>query len=337
MNKIIYPNNLLKNDYIGITATSSGISNEFDKERLNKTIKKLKELGYNSKITNNVFQNNKFVSSDPKIKAKEFLELWDDKNIKVIAQLRGGEFLMEMIPYLDDNIIKNNSPKWITGYSDSSLLNFYITTKYNIATLTSPNILQFSINNLHESLINKINILEGKDIIQESFLQYENKKIKEKLDYNLNKKVKYKSLYKNEKITIKGRIIGGCLEAITEILGTKYDHVEEFINNFQEGMLWYIDIFDSNPLNLYRILWQMKESNWFKNTNGIIIGRTRAKKKMLDFSYLDSLHKIFDDMNIPVIYDVDIGHVMPSFSLINGAMGTFTFNKGKGILIQEKI
>ena len=327
MKKIIYPNNLLKNDYIGITATSSGISNEEDKIRLKKTINNLNKLGFRVKITNNVLTNNKFVSSNAKTRATEFLKLWQDNKIKVISQVKGGEFLMEILPFLNDDIIKNNKPKWITGYSDASLLNFYITTKFNIATLTSPNILQFSMDKLHKSLLSKINILEGKEFIQENFLKYESKKSKIKEYYNLDKKVKYKSLYKLNNITINGRIIGGCIEAITEII----------INNQKEGIVWYLDIFDSNPLNLYRLLWQMKQANWFKNISGVIIGRTRAKKKILDYTYLDCLHNIFDDMNIPVIYDVDIGHLMPSLSIINGSYITFSYNHGKGILKQDKI
>ena len=337
MKTIIYPDDLKINDYIGITATSSGISNNYDKERLEKAKFSLAKRGYKITETDNVMKNNMFVSSSPKTRAKEFLSLWQNDKIKVIAQLRGGEFLMEMLPYLDDNILKNTKPKWLTGYSDSSLLNFFITTKYNIATLTSPNVLQFSLEEVHESLIDKSNILEGKNNIQESFSKYEGKNVKEKIRYNLNKKVKYKSLYADQKTIIKGRMLGGCIEAISEVIGTRYDYVEDFINNFSEGILWYIDIFDSNPISLYRLLWQMKENNWFKNTTGVIIGRTRAKKKIGDFSYLDALHKIFDNLNIPVIYDIDLGHVMPSFSIINGSLGTFCYENGKGYLKQEKI
>ena len=333
---MIYPSVIKENDTIGITATSMGVTSDFDKERLSKAKHNIENLGFTTKITNNVFSNSKFTSSTGEIRAQEFMELWSDNNIKVISQVRGGELLLEMLPYLDDDVILKNNPKWVFGYSDSSLLNFYLTTKYDIATINSSNIMDFAGLPIHKSLLSIIECMSKDKIEQHSFQLFEQEKIKERINYILDSPVKYQSLYKKEEITIKGRIIGGCLEAIIEILGTKYDYVEKFINRHNEKMLWYLDIYDSNPLDLYRKLWQMKESNWFKNINGIIIGRTRSIKEIEDFSYLDALHRIFDDMKIPVIFDVDIGHVLPQFSIINGSVGTFIYKNHKGILIQEK-
>ena len=51
---------------------------------------------------------------------------------------------MEILPYIDKSIIKNNSPKWITGYSDSSLLGYFITTNFNNCNCTTTcNIITF--------------------------------------------------------------------------------------------------------------------------------------------------------------------------------------------------
>lgn len=334
---MIYPKEINESEFVGITATSAGIESDFDKERLKKSKENLLSLGYKTMETKNVYSKSLLVSSDSKSRAKEFMELWCNNDIKVIALLRGGELLLEILPYLDDLIIKNNNPKWIFGYSDSSLLNLYITTKFKIATINSSNIFQFSIKPLHESLLNIFKCINNNVIIENSFDLYEKEKIENSLNYNLDSKVIYKNLYKDSQVTIKGRMIGGCLEAITEILGTKYDYVEKFCKSFEEGMIWYLDIYDSNPLDLYRKLWQMKEANWFSNINGMIIGRTRSIKEVMGFTYLDCLHKIFDNMNIPVIIDVDIGHVNPQFSIINGSFGTFIYENGKGYLKQEKI
>ena len=243
-----------------------------------------------------------------------------------------------MLPYLNSEIIEKKTCKWIFGYSDSSLLNFYITTRFDIATINSSNVLDFAMSKIHQSILSILDCFNKKNIIQESFNFYEQEKNKERIDYIFDTPVEYKSLYnKNKEIILNGRILGGCLEAITEILGTKYDYVEEFVSRYPEGILWYLDIYDSNPLELYRKLLVMKWNNWFKNINGIIIGRTRSVTEIGDFTYLDVLHKIFDSMNIEVIYDVDIGHVMPQFSIINGSVGIFIYKDNKGIFKQEKI
>ena len=330
-----YPNKLMKNDTIGVTATSMGIVKKGDIKRFEQAKNNLEKMNYKVKNTSNVFTNSKFVSSSGVVRAKEFLNLWCDKNIKVISQVRGGELLLEMLPYLDDNLINNSNPKWIFGYSDSSLLNFYITTKFDIATINSTNFLDFKMPSFHKSLISIFDCFNEDVIIQKSFSKYQKVK-KNTLNYNLDSNVKYKHLYNLKNDVIKGRVIGGCLEAITEILGTNFDYVYEFTKKYNEGILWYLDIYNSNPLDLYRILLRMKWANWFNNINGIIIGRTKSLKKIKDLTYKDVLHKVFDSMNISVIYDVDIGHIKPQFSVINGSLGTFTYNNGKGIFKQEK-
>ena len=333
---IKYPRPIKNNDTIGVTATSSGVVESEDILRLDLAISNLKDLGFTIKETKNVRTNKKFVSSSPKTRAKEFLDLYQDANISLIAQVRGGEFLMEMLAFLDKNILKRTEPKWLTGYSDSSLLNFYLTTNFNIATVTSMNIFKFGMKKLDASLLLHLDVLKSNEkIIQNNFKYYEEER---NLDnsFNLTKKVIYKSLYKEENITIKGRLIGGCIEAIATIIGTKYDNTTKFISEFPEGMLWYLEDFMANPLDLYRLLWQMKEAGWFQNANGFLIGRTRALKEIEDFTYLDALHKVFDDMKVPVIYDVDIGHLMPTITIINGSLGTFNYKNHQGTLIMEK-
>ena len=127
--KIKYPKNLETNGTIGVTATSAGVTEEDDIKRLEYAYQNLKELGFNIIETSNGRKNKQFVSSSGKERADEFLELWQNKQVNLIAQVRGGEFLMEMLPYLSSESILNHEPKYILGYSDSSLLNFYLTTK----------------------------------------------------------------------------------------------------------------------------------------------------------------------------------------------------------------
>ncbi|MGM9877993.1 MAG: S66 peptidase family protein [Bacilli bacterium] len=339
MSKIIYPKLLKENDIIGITATSSGVSEEHDLLRLENAYKNLNKLSYRVIETNNVRTQKKLVSSSGFKRAEEFMSLWENKDISLIAQVRGGEFLMEMIPFIDENVIKNNSPKWISGYSDSSLLNYYLTTNYNIASLTTTNILNFGMNDIHLSVMNSIECIKNKKFVEESYNLYQfSHSAKEEnpyIGYNLTHKVEYKHLYNKNKDKISGRILGGCIDVITILLGTKYDNTASFIEQFDEGILWCIENCELSVAELYRRLWQMKESGWFKNAKGFIIGRSRSTEDYGDFTYEDTLHKIFDDMDVPVIYDIDFGHLAPRMSIINGAFATFEYENHKGKLTQE--
>jgi hypothetical protein len=109
-----------------------------------------------------------------------------------------------------------------------------------------------------------------------------------------------------------------------------YDDAKEFCKQFDEGMVWYLENCEMSVCDLYRSLWQMKNAGWFENANAFLIGRTRANNTIGDFTYEDVLHKVFDDMNVKVIYDVDFGHVQPQWAMVNGSYAKFEYKDGKG-------
>ena len=328
---MIYPKFLQQNDTIAITAPSDGITKEFDKIRLDLACKKLNSLGYKTIKTENVEKSSKLVSSSPQDRAEQFMNLWSDDNIAMILAVSGGEFLMDMLPYLDIDAIKSSTPKWVQGYSDISLLNFYLTTNFNIATVTFVNAKSFGMNPWHKSLENNIEILKGNEVIQESFDMYQGQWTEdvvgqEDAGFNLTDKVEYKNLYGKPQDKFEGRIIGGCIDVIKTLLGTKLDNAKNFVNSFDEGVIWCIENCEMSITDLYRALWQMKQAGWFDNMNGVLIGRTFSQLDIKDFTYLDVLHKIFDDMNVPVVYDIDFGHLAPQWTIVNGSYAEFEYD-----------
>ena len=48
--------------------------------------------------------------------------------------------------------------------------------------------------------------------------------------------------------------------------------------------------------------------------------------------YKDAVMSILGDLNVPVIFDADIGHKGPQFSVVMGAMAEVTSENGKGAL-----
>ncbi len=49
---------------------------------------------------------------------------------------------------------------------------------------------------------------------------------------------------------------------------------------------------------------------------------------------MPSLYSAFGNLDIPVFYDLDIGHVPPQMLLVNGASATFTFAPEQKTLCQ---
>ena len=336
---MIYPSGVKLNDFIGVTATSGGLEDEASLNKLESAIKNFEKLGYQVLETKNVRECEKLVSSNGESRAEEFLELWKDEKVKYIITARGGEFLMEMLPFINKDEIINAMPKWVQGFSDSSLLLFYLTTNFNVATIHANNFSAYGMRNLDASLLKSLEFVQNPDrmLIQESFERYEGYSInreagKELEPFNLTEKVVYKNLYGNAYEYFEGRLIGGCIDVLKVIIGTEFDNAKNFCSQFEEGMVWYLENCEMSIADLYRSLWQMKNAGWFENANAFLIGRTRANVAIGDFTYEDVLHSVFDDMNVKVIYDVDFGHVQPQWTMVNGAYAKFCYEDGKGSL-----
>lgn len=237
-----------------------------------------------------------------------------------------------MLSELDFNTIKDN-PKWLQGYSDPTGLLFTITTNLDIATIYADNFKTFGMEPWHKSLENNLEILKGNIIEQTSFSKYEeDKKLITGLEpFNLTKKVYWKNLNNEEVINIKGRMIGGCLDLITELFGTRFDKTKDFLEKYKDdGIIWYFDVCELSSESLIRTLWKLKDNGYFKYTKGILFSRVYACNSYYDISYEEAIYESLKDLNIPIIINADIGHVSPRMTIINGAIATITSSKGKG-------
>lgn len=329
-----YPENLKKGDTIGICAPSDGISEPKKIEKLNKAIMHLEEMGYKIIETKSVRNSNKGRSNTAEIRAKEFMELWENDDVKLIISATGGDFLCEMLEYLDWEKIKTLKPKWMQGYSDNTGISFLFNTMLEIPTMYCQTIKDYAMRPLHRNLTDALAIEEGKNVIQNSFEKYEGTWQGEEnpnFTYNLTEKVEWKNICGGKEIVMKGRSIGGCLDSIQCYIGTKYDNVKNYIEKYKnDGIIWFLECFEMGTADLYRFLWQMKNSGYFKYCNGIIFGRPLFIRNDYDISFNQTIIDVLGDLNIPIITNADIGHVPPQLAIVNGAILEITSKDGKG-------
>lgn len=339
---MFYPNSLLKGQKIGVTAISDGQSKDVDYIRLDNAIKKFNELGYKVVETNNVRTSVKGRSSSARTRAKELHQLFLDKEVNVIMAASGGDFLVEMLPYINFDIIKSN-PKWLQGFSDITGLSFVITTNLDIATIYSDNFSTFGMEEWHSSLSENLKILEGEDLIQESFDKYQDgyfDRITGLEGFVLNSKTKWRNitnLDESTEIEINGRALGGCLDVLLSLVGTKFDKTKEFVSKYKEdGLIWFLESYNLTSESLIRALWQLKNSGWFENTNGIVFGRPAMFSSYTETSYDEAVLSVLGELNVPIILDADIGHKQPQFTMINGAMASIYSKDGMGSVLFER-
>lgn len=320
---MIIPNYLKDGDLIGITACSCGVLKKIDKYE--KSINNFINKGFRIIETNNVRTSGN-VSSDEVTRWKEFKELLVNDEVKMINIASGGDFLYEMLPLVDFNLIKENI-KWIGGSSDPTSLLFIITTMLDIATIYTPcNMSGYDMNILHDSLNNYFEIIKGKKVIQNKYDKYELND-GDKDGYNLDSDNEW--IVYNGNINESGILIGGCIECIKDIIGTKFDNVNKFIDRYKDkGIIWYFDVFAMSPETLYNTLLQFKNAGWFRYTKAILIGKVKYVPDYSCTTYEDVIGKAVGD--IPTIYKFDVGHVKPSFTMINGADVNIIYNDNEG-------
>ena len=387
-----YPEKLKKGDTIGICAPSGGIAEKKDILQLELAENQLRKMGYKIIETKSVRKETKGRSASGKERAKEFMELLENEEVKLIIFAAGGDFLIEIFDYLDFEKIKDLKPKWLQGYSDITGISFLFNTILDIPTMYCQTIKDYAMNPLFKNLTDALGIEEGEEIVQKSFEKYEKvvdfresienentendklnlknnieekentnslenindennlKKIEEKENreiveiqkeenyleeltktYELTEKVEWKNVTGEEKIQIKGRSIGGCLDCIKGYIGTKYDKVSEYVERHKkEGLIWFLEVFEMSTPEVYRTLWQMKNAGYFKYCTGIVFGRPLFIREDYETNFNDTVKEALQDLEIPIICDADIGHVKPQLAIVNGAILEITSQNGKG-------
>ena len=320
-----FPEFLQNGDVIGVCAPSAGVGRKL--ELYQSSIDTLISLGYCVQETDSV-RNNNIRSNDAKIRAKELNVLFLDKDVKFVMAAAGGDFLFECLPYVDWNILKKN-PKWLMGASDPTSLLFTYTTKYDVATFYGCNAGSYDARPLYKYLKNNLEMISGNLIEQKSF----SKCMKEPAfmvdEIKMNSKVYWKS--NKDSFTKTGRCIGGCIDVLKDIIGTEYDNTKQFIKKYKDdGIIWYFDNFSMSAENFYRSLLQMKYAGWFEHTKAVLVGRVLFESSETGMTYKEALERALG--NIPYVYEADIGHTMPSMTMINGSLLKIKYAKGKASL-----
>lgn len=324
---MIYPALLRENSLIGVTAPSSGV--DINKDPTFDTYKtNLASFGFRSIETANV-RTGLTPSSPAKTRADEFNSLVKNPDVDMILCAKGGDLLFEMLDKVDFDALVAN-PKWVQGYSDPTSLLYAITTKYDIATVYGNGAGAYSMNPMHKSLIDSMHLLMGKIDTQFSFELYEKNKSDSSFGYNLDTPVEW-----NGEAFFTGRLIGGCVDVLEQLIGTPFDGTKEFINKYaQDGIIWYFDNFALSSERLYGFLWHMKKCGYFENASGFIFGRNLFESTFIDFAYSEAISRALGDLNVPIITNADIGHVSPRIAIVNGALAAVKVENKKGTVKQ---
>lgn len=333
---IIYPS-LEEGATIGVTAPSSGVKAELH-DLVKLSCSRLEKYGFQVICGDTVWTQDKAKSASAKVRADEFNSMMRDDNVDLIIPPWGGELLIEMVEYIDFDQIKN---KWILGYSDISVLLLAITLKTGLATAHGMNFIDLRGEFMDETTAMWQAVLStpsGGTVLQHSSLNYQ-KEWKHNNPsssvFHLTEPTNWNTVSKTD-MKLNGRLLGGCIDVIRHLIGTPYGDLEhfqkQFINN--EPIVWYLENCELNTADLRRSLVHMKYAGWFNNCSGIMFGRSAVNQPFDNYTVEDVYRELSEELQIPIAYDIDCGHVPPQMTFINGAYAEIEITDGKGFVRQ---
>ena len=329
-----YPKYLTNNSTICFVAPAFGCNIEPYKSAFDNGLKKLQALGHKVQLGPNCYEGAGIgISNTSQACAKEFMEQWCDSGNEALFSCGGGELQCEILQFLDFEKIKASEPKWFMGYSDNTNLGLLLATICDTASVYGPNAPAFGMEPWHRSVQDAYDLVCGNQLNFESYdgWQIESLKTEEEplLPYNITEKPSIRTLNMEKPFT--GRLLGGCMDIVANLIGTRFDKVNEFIDRYAEdGIIWFLEACDLNLMSIRRALWSMEQAGYFRHVKGFIIGRPlHYTEEAFGLDRYSAVTSMLEKYGVPLVMDMDLGHLPPTMPLVNGAVATVALAEEK--------
>lgn len=333
-----YPKYLPEHGTIGFVAPSFGCAIEPYHTAFQNAQKKFTELGHRLDLGPNCYADKGIgISNTPKACGAELTDYYCSVDNDALISCGGGELMCETMDYVDFERIRKAEPKWYMGYSDNTNMTFLLATLCDTASIYGPCAAAFGMEPWHQSLEDAYAMLRGKKDTVCGYELWEKEGVKDEehplVPYNVTEKREMR-LYlptesgtlewngnKDVQVKLEGRLLGGCMDCLVTLLGTKYDKAAEFSERYREdGIIWFLEACDLNVMGIRRAIWQMKNAGWFTHVKGILVGRPCAHgQEMMGLDQYHAVCDLLEDLHVPILMDLDIGHLPPMMPLITGS------------------
>lgn len=333
---IRYPAPLRPGDKIAVTSPSAGASGP-GAERVEFCVEWLRTEGYKV-VVGECMDGSGITSAPVERRAAELTTMLCDSDIRCVLPPWGGETAIDLVDLLDWDALATADPTWLVGYSDLSTVLLPITTRLGWATIHGDNLADTPYGP-------PPGLLPWTGLAAERgpHIQYDSGLIADWWRFEEDPKaVEWREVGAGrwrlpgaESIEVSGRLIGGCIETVANLAGTPYGDVAAFgEQNASDGLIVYLEAAEDEAATICRNLHGLRLAGWFEHASAILIGRTNAAdnpKMAQEQAVLDALGRL----DLPIVFDVEIGHVPPHLPLVNGAVATLTINGDVHQITQE--
>ncbi|NLD10472.1 MAG: LD-carboxypeptidase [Clostridiales bacterium] len=220
--------------------------------------------------------------------------MFADDEVDAIFCVRGGDGGNRAMGYIDEDIIRNN-PKIFVGYSDVTSMHLLFNQRCNLVTFHGPmgssNMVDEFDDETRESLI--------RALTAEGDLEFVNPKRRDIKVFREGK--------------ANGRIVGGNLTLLTASMGTWYE-VDT------DGCILFIEDVHGDMEEIDRDLYVLRNSGKLRQAKGLLVGQFTdcVNRHEENFGLMDVVEDAMEDIDIPVMYNIQSGHGFPMMTIPMG-------------------
>lgn len=322
-----YPAFLPKNGRIGVIAPSFGCTCEPYISEYESAKAFLEAQGYTVVSGACCFLSDGIgKSTAPEKCGAEINRFFTGEEADILISMGGGETMCEDLPFTDIPAIAEAAPKWFMGYSDNTNLTFLLPTLCDTAAVYGPNFPAFGVRPLPEFVRDAFSLLCGEALTVHNYPAWELESVRSEEDplvpYNMTEPFSMRVFPETDgPVRFSGRLLGGCLDCLINLCGTRFDRVKAFNEKYRkDGVIWFLEACDLSPFGVRRALWQLKNAGWFETAEGFLIGRPmHFNEDQFGLTMYDAVTDMLSGLGKPILMDLDIGHLPPRMPLITGA------------------
>lgn len=281
----------------------------FSREDFNRGLEALRTLGYEPTYDDDVFARTGYLSGSAELRAAAFARAWTDPSVAALIAVRGGYGSVQMLPLLDEALIRK-TPKLFIGYSDNTSILSWLTGRCGVTALHGPMI--------------EGRLAKGADgFDRESMLAF--------MRDGLGQTLSPDGLAAIHGGEAAGPLFGGTLTQLTASLGTPYAF------DPPAGCILFLEDVNERPYKLDRMLTQLRLAGLLARARALVFGEMRGCDEGPNQPCaLDVIRTFARDFPGPVVSGFPSGHTTgPCWTLPLGVRVRVVTAPRTAIIVEE--
>jgi len=332
-----FPRPLRPGNRIGVTSPSAGVG-ESARPRIEFCIDWLRRRGFDV-VVGDCMGADQWISAPKEQRASELTAMLTDPSIRAVVPPWGGAgTALDLLDQLDYDAIVAAEPTWVVGYSDSSSWMLPLTLCAGLPTLHGDNLADTPYE-VPAGLAHWLDVAaaDGSVAQSDSRLAATWSPLSDATStvWRDPQPATWR-LHGAGELDVTGRLVGGCIEVMAGIAGTPYGDVRQFGADHGD-LVVYLEAAEEEAFAICRYLHHLRYAGWFDHATAILVGRTNAPASHGDGgltqegAVLDAL----GSLGVPIVFDLEIGHVPPHLPLVNGAAARVTVDDAVHRIVQS--